>query len=529
MKRLEQRETYTLCPENIDIIANKIETICRENKLDHKSEIRVRLSVEESLALWMDYFGEDKTVIFEFGYKLLRPFFQISVDGEAVNPYDIHNEDYGIGGKSLLVSFGLIPDYSYRNGRNSLTFNIKKESRSQILSLLIVILSALAVGILGKLYIPADIITSISDQIITPISDAFFNVLKATAGPMIFLSVAWGIYGIGDVYTLGRIGKKLMLSFMLVVFAFSFLGAFFFPFFSNTLSSGTTQLNQFGKLFEMILGIFPDNIFSPFIEGNTLQIIFLAFIIGISMIFLGQRTYSVAKAVEQINHIINFLMSFISKLVPYFVFIVLVQIIWSDNFETLLTVWKFAGVFFIAYIVLIFLLLFYVSARHKTNPFSLLKNCLPSYMIALTTASSAATFESNITICRNKLGIDNSMTSFGIPFGMVMFKPNTALYYILLCFYLSSIYNVNVTLSWILIAVIITAVCAVATPPIPGGAAATYTMLFLQLGIPSEALAIALAVDLIFDFFMTSGDMICLLFEMFSISSKLGMRSKTLE
>ena len=524
MKNFEQKATFSLCAESIDIIADRIETICKENKLDHKSEIRIRLSVEESLAIWLNQFGEGRTVLLEFGRRLLRPYFQISVEGEAVNPYDIHSDDFGIGGKSLLVNFGLIPVYSYSNGQNSLTFSIKKENKNQILSLFIVILSAFAAGILGKLLIPGNIIEILSEQIITPINDAFFSVLKATAGPMIFLSVAWGIYGIGDVYTLGKIGKKLMMSFMLVVFAFSFLGAFFFPLFSKALASGSTQIKQFGKIFEMILGIFPDNIFSPFIDGNTLQIIFLAFIIGLSMIFLGQRTSSVARAVEQINHIINFLMSFISKLVPYFVFIVLVQIIWSDNFETLLTVWKFAAIFFLAYIVLIILHLLYVSVKNKVNPFWLLKSCLPSYMIALSTASSAATFESNITICRKKLGIDNSMTSFGIPFGMVMFKPNTALYYLLLCFYLSSVYNVNVTLSWLIIAVIITAVCAVATPPIPGGSAATYTMLFLQLGIPAEALAIALAVDLVFDFFLTSGDMICLLFEMFSVSSKLNLR-----
>ena len=74
-------------------------------------------------------------------------------------------------------------------------------------------------------------------------------------------------------------------------------------------------------------------------------------------------------------------------------------------------------------------------------------------------------------------------------------------------------------------AVIITAVSAVSTPPIPGGAAATYTMLFLQLGIPAEALVITVALDMIFDFFLTSGDMLLLLVELFSISSKIGMQN----
>lgn len=53
-------------------------------------------------------------------------------------------------------------------------------------------------------------------------------------------------------------------------------------------------------------------------------------------------------------------------------------------------------------------------------------------MLALTTASSAATFESNMTICKKEFGIDNSMASFGVPLGTVLFKPNSALYYLLL-------------------------------------------------------------------------------------------------
>lgn len=527
MKNIDTRTKYPLCAESIDIIASQIEDICEAHQLDMKTALRIRLSVEESLSVWMERFEEGRTIVFEFGTRFFKPYFQIGIEGPACNPYNTDQDNFGVGGKSLLVGIGLIPVYSYQNGQNNLLFYLKKKKMNPLLSLLLVIASALTVGILGKLLVPASIIDFLCQQIITPIDDTFFKVLKAIAGPMIFLSVAWGIYGIGDVYTLGRIGKKLMLSFVGVVFAFSVIGAFFCPLFGSSLSSGSTTFNQFGTLFEMLLNVFPDNIFSPFIDGNTLQVIFLAFIIGMSMIFLGQRTSAVAKAVEQINHIINFLMGFVSNLVPCFVFVVLVQIVWSSNYDVLFTVWKFAIIFLIAIVTAIILFLLFVSLKNKTNPLHLLRHCLPSFIIALATASSAAAFESNISICRNKLKIDNSLSSFGIPFGMVIFKPNTALYYLLFCFYLATAYNVPITFSWLIIAIIITAICAVATPPIPGGAAATYTMLFLQLGIPAEALAIALAVDIVFDFFLTSGDMLCLLLELFNVSGRLGMRSQS--
>jgi len=524
MKHANRTTEYILCAESIDRIADEVESLCVENRLDPRGKTRIRLSVEESLLSWMEHLGEGRTVVFSFGYRLFRPFFQISVAGDAFNPYSTHTDDFGVSGKSLLANIGLIPVYAYTNGRNSLTFTPKKESRNPLLTLLIVILSALVVGIAGRTFLPDSVIALLSEQYITPINDTFFNILKAAAGPMIFLSVAWGIYGIGDVYTLGRIGKKLMISFVSVVFLSSLVSSLFFPLYGKALTGGSTQFSQFGMIFRLLLGIFPDNVFSPFIEGNTLQIIFLAFIIGLSMIFLGQRTSAVARAVEQINHIINFLMDFISKLVPFFVFVVLVQLVWSDSLAVLFSVWKFAVIYLLAYITLNALFLFYTAFRNKTGPLRLLKACLPSYVIGLTTASSAATFESNMTICRQNFGIEDSMVSFGIPFGMVMFKPNAALYNVLFCFYLTTVYSVNVTFGWLAIAIVVTAVCAIATPPIPGGAAATYTMLFLQLGIPAEALAIALAVDLIFDFFITAAEMVCLPLELYTLSGKLGMR-----
>lgn len=492
--------------------------------MDKRTSLRYRLSVEESLMVWLEELGEGARVRIETGRKMLRPCVRISAEGENCNPYGQRTRSFGRGEKNMLADIGLIPEYSYADGMNTLTFFLKRKKPNPVLTLVLIILSAVAVGILGRAFIPAQTLQFINANIVTPVDDMVFRILSCIAGPMIFLSVAWGIYGIGDVYTLGRIGKKLMINFLLVVFLFSLAGSAVFPLLGTGLSDTASQTSQLGAVFEMLLNIFPANIFSPFIEGNTLQIIFLAFLIGLSLIFLGQRTSSVAKAVEQINHIINFLMSSISTVVPYFVFIVLVQIIWSDSFMTLTEVWKFAVVFIAAWLVCACVFIGYVSARRKISPVYLLRSCLPSYLIALTTASSAATYESNMTVSKKKLGIDASLSSFGIPFGMVIFKPSTALYYILICFYFSRLYGVGISAGWIVTAVLITAVSAVATPPIPGGAAATYTMLFLELGIPANALAVAVAVDMVFDFILTSGDMLLLLVELFSVSSRIGMQ-----
>ena len=48
-------------------------------------------------------------------------------------------------------------------------------------------------------------------------------------------------------------------------------------------------------------------------------------------------------------------------------------------------------------------------------------------------------------------------------------------------------------------------------------------MLFAQLGIPAEALALALAVDVLADFYVTAFEQVCLLNTLANVSSELDM------
>ena len=61
---------------------------------------------------------------------------------------------------------------------------------------------------------------------------------------MIFLSVAWGIYGIGDVETLGRIGRTMILTFLKYVSIAAAACTVFFPVFGNRFTNGGNQVSQ---------------------------------------------------------------------------------------------------------------------------------------------------------------------------------------------------------------------------------------------------------------------------------------------
>lgn len=87
-------------------------------------------------------------------------------------------------------------------------------------------------------------------------------------------------------------------------------------------------------------------------------------------------------------------------------------------------------------------------------------------------------------------------------------------------------YQVEMNLSWMLIAILISGILAIAAPPVPGGGLTCYTVMFLQLGIPEEALALTMTLDLIFDFVATAVSQTFLQAELVLLSDKLGLMDR---
>ena len=78
-------------------------------------------------------------------------------------------------------------------------------------------------------------------------------------------------------------------------------------------------------------------------------------------------------------------------------------------------------------------------------------------------------------------------------------------------------------LSWVVTGVLVSGLLAIAAPPIPGGSLTCYTVLLTQLGIPDEAIGLAVAGNVILDFFMTSCGISCLQSELMLSANKPGM------
>ena len=522
MKRQIETYKYILEPKSVDECVGVSESFVRSIRLSEKDCKRYALSVDEILVKTSDVTDSAEFSLIT-GTKFFRPFMRLEISSEPFNAFAQEEEDGSLLGNSVLRNLGLSPEYSYANGKNVYHFQMKKKRINPFLLLLIALFSALACGFIGML-LPESFRTAVLDNFFTPVYDTFFNILGSVAGPMVFLSVAWGIYGIGDAATIKKIGKRLLGSYVGVVFLLTFLFSFVcLPAFSLNFSKISEGGQGLSAIFAMLLNIIPSNIFSPFIDGNTLQIIFLAIVIGIALLFLGQKTKSVAKAVEQINYVVQFLVEFICKLVPFFIFIAIIEIMWSDKMDVLKTVGQFFAVLIACLVLAIIIMVLYTGIKNRVNPVTVFKKGLPTLLIALTTASSAAAFGPNVAACKESYGIDEKMTAFGIPLGMVIFKPATAISYLAISLYSCKAYNIEISPSWFVMMIFTATILAISTPPVPGGAITAYTVMFAQLGIPAEALVIAIACDTLADFITTGTDQFLIPLGLLNQAGKLGM------
>lgn len=511
---MEFQKIYPLTNESIDEIAEKVTVFMTELKTERKNMLQIRLVIEDFLLDWQAHFSVQTNVYVKMGKRLGRPYIRIELEGEAYNPIGKENVDFGTYRNRLMANMGLSPLYSYFHGTNRLLFKLKKPSAHPFVTLTAAILLGLLAGGFG-LWLPDTLRCALLDSFLTPVYDTFFNILSSIAGPLVFLSVAWGIYGIGDTATFGRIGKRMILHFLGMVYLLCTLSVFLaLPFFDLQFTGHTGSISQLDSLFRLILDFFPKDIVTPFQESNSLQIIFLGAAVGAALLVLGTQTELVAQTLEQINVLLQFLMELISKLVPTFIFIVLVQLVWSGTLDVVLSAWKpFLALLLLTVLMALGMILL-AALRTKTHPITLLKKSLSTLIIAMTTASSVASFGTCVTTCEKKLGIGNNITSFGVPLGIVMFPPASALCFILICVHSAEVYNVECSVTWLILVIFAGVILAIASPPIPGGTLTCYTILFAQLGIPESALVTALALDVLCDFVATGMNMFCLQMEL---------------
>ena len=519
----QKKASFSLTPAAIDQVSAWIHEAAGQTR-DQRTVLRLRLSVEEILNTWQQVLGEHTPCTCEWGVRWGRRYLRLSATGAYADPHEAgQNDQLGLAGNAILANLGLAPVYRYHQGVNQITLFPPGKKRSGLLEAAVAFASAAALGALSLL-LPEPVSRGIAQGFVMPLYQALLGLLTGVAGPMIFLSICRGIINIGDISLLGKVGKKFLTAFLALTFLVTALeGLALLWMLPLGQGQGAPGAGALGQIWGLVLAMVPANLVSPFLEGNALQIIVLGSGFGIAFLILGDKAAQAGKLIEQLDQVVQLLMAGICRLLPAFIFLSVYPLAASGMLGELANILSMILLFTLVSLALLALYTLVFCLRQKVSVPMVAAKLLPSFLVALTTASSAATFSLRLEAAEKQLGVPGKIANFSVPLSQVIFQPGAATLFFIPALYLGKMYQVDMSVSWLAVAVLLAAVLAVAVPPVPGGGLTSASILLLSLGIPEAGLAFFIAANAILDFLATATDGWCQLLEIAAVTGKLGM------
>ena len=514
---------YIFSNAQIDQACEQVEKALVAYGVERREALRIKLTFEEILLEYQNKFGVDASFLVRCRSCFSSIRVEVTVPGESFDPMDKSSEDTVVM-QELLAGLGLAPTWSYKKGKNNIVLLAKKKPLSSMVKMLVAMVLATITGFLLTL-IPDNISTGIHTYFLTPVTDAIMGLISAVSGPLIFLSVLASICSMGNMETLGKIGSKTIKTIFLHTLVIS-AGVLAFGSLFYNVKWGSSEGSSFQQIATLLYGIIPSNLFEPFVTGNALQLIFIAIMVGLAMLTLSSRVNGIFDLVQQLNSISQTIMAGLSTILPFLIFLIFTNMISNGKLNTVLQSWKMFLVIILLFVVYYFINLLRISVTKKISPIILFKKAWPTFLIAITTASSAASFSRNTKDSVTKLGIDKRLVDFAVPLGQVLFMPGVLVLLSGIELSFAESCGLTITVPWLFIAFFTNILLSYAVPPVPGCIMMTFSIAFTSLGIPLEMLGFAVAVDSIMDFPCTAIDVSSWQLNMINVADSLDMLDK---
>ena len=524
MKLTSWQKTFPLQGYQIDLFSERVDEALREIKTERLNRLRIRLSLEEALLRLRDRFGENAEVSAVIASRFGRPFIQIELEGDPYNPLSKTETELEDWNSSLLTAIGLSPRYNYTGSVNVLKLTLPHQGMSPVEKILLAFILGIVVGLLGTFVLPAGVKEAVSVQFLKPLYSLWLRILNVISGPVIFLMVIASLLNAGKITERGGNSRMVIIRYVLFSFLIAAPGAiisaivFGVPFeldvFSAELTSGF--LNDLVK-------IIPNEFITPFMESQTPQLLLMAIVLGTAINAIGSPVRHLAGIFKQANMVGMLLTDWVSRMVPYVMGILIGFEIWNGDTKVLYGIWKSMLLAVVTASVIMMFITLYVGWNKKVPVRTLMKKIWKPFAVALKTGSLDQAYGLTEKSCTQDLGIDKEYASISLPHGLVLYMPISAVGTLVFTVYVAHLYSVSTTPIWYLMAIILSVMVFVATPPVPGANLIAYTVLFPVLGIPESALIDAMVFDIVFGIFAGAGNQLVLQLELILQSAKIGL------
>jgi Na+/H+-dicarboxylate symporter len=339
----------------------------------------------------------------------------------------------------------------------------------------------------------------------------FITGLKMLVVPLVTFSLICGVYGIGDINKLGRVGVKAFGLFILttalaITLAITVAGIVGpGEGFELTGEQGEFAAPVAPPLTQVIIDLIPGNPVAAYAEGNMLQIIFFTILFAVCMLMVGEPGRKVAEGAERLNKIMMQVVTVVMHVAPYGVFALMAKTFALQGLGLIMPMIAYFGT-----VVVVLLLhatgtlMMLLKLLAGISPVMFLRKMRTVQIFAFSTSSSNATIPVTLRTTERRLGVDNPTASFIVPFGATINMDGTAIMQGVATIFIANVYGVDLGLSGYLTVIGMAVLASIGTAGVPGVGLIMLAMVFNQVGLPVEGIALIMGVDRLLDMMRTA-------------------------
>ncbi len=372
----------------------------------------------------------------------------------------------------------------------------------------IIWIGALVVGaVLGVLGI------SWLDQLMTFVATVYTRLFQLLAVPTIALAIITTLASFGS-KGYGKIFGRTLTYTLLTTFAAAAVGALLYLLISPG-NLPTEAITHGGETIEApvlsytdhILNVIPDNIVKPFLEGNVLSLLLLAFAIGIGLSKLpeSENKSVVVKGFLGLQELLHLLIRGLIWTLPLGIVAFSAQLSAQVSAGVVAdSIGKYVLVVLGGNVIQFFVILPLFLLARGLNPIHVLGRMMPAVLMALFTKSSAATLPVTMETAENRLGIRKGVSRFVLPICTTINMNGCAAFILVTSLFVMQNGGTPITLGTILPWLFISVISAVGNAGVPMGCYFLTLSLMTGIGAPVAVLGIILPIYTIIDMIETA-------------------------
>ena len=357
------------------------------------------------------------------------------------------------------------------------------------------------------------------------VATVYTRLFQLLAVPTIVLAVTTTFATFGSKGS-GRIFGRTLIYTLLTTFAAAAVGALLYvvvapgnlpaeTIISSTQpipeqSSPTRSLSDISpqtSFYDHILNMIPNNIVKPFLEGNVLSLLLLAFAIGIGLSKLpeSENKSVVVKGLLGLQDLLFLLIRGLIWTLPLGIVAFSAQLSAQVSAGVVAdSIGKYVLVVLGGNVIQFFVILPLFLLARGLNPVHVLGKMMPAVLMALFTKSSAATLPVTMESAENRLGVRKDIARFVLPICTTINMNGCAAFILVTSLFVMQNGGTTLTLGTILLWLLISVVSAVGNAGVPMGCFFLTLSLMSGIGAPVAILGIILPIYTIIDMVETA-------------------------